>query len=170
MNHRFGEYLYVIGMPEPLRKRVSDICAFYETLLSERLPGGIEDLFVSEYVKEDGTREYESVWMFAGSYRMEAHGFTLKDNFDVAFCPAGTSYMRIEKESYDFSEAQAQSRMSVEVTFASPVHALQGRLRASGANCDYLRLVLAKHLVPGAHRLQGLEGEGASNSHARPGA
>jgi hypothetical protein len=170
MSHRFDGYLDTIGMPAPFRQRVSDICAFYETLLSERLPGGIEDVFVSEYVKEDGTREYESVWLFAGSYRMEAHGFTLKDNFDVAFCPAGTSYMRIEKESYDFSQAQPQSRMSVEVTFASPVDALRGRLRASGANCDHLRVVLAKHLVPGAHSLRGLEGEGASNSHARPSA
>ncbi len=57
MKEEFIEYLKSIGITaEEYLKRIETIMEVY----SELCQGEIVDIFVDEYIKEDGTREYEA--------------------------------------------------------------------------------------------------------------
>ncbi len=59
MKDEFLEYLESIGMTKTLCKRVETIYAFY----TEICPDEITDIFITDYIKEDGTREYQNLWL-----------------------------------------------------------------------------------------------------------
>lgn len=140
MKNEFEEYLKALGMTEALRARVEEIVEFYATACPEE----IEDIFVSEYIQEDGTRVYENFWCFSKQYAMEAKDFVNRDNFDSAPVGANVAHWEITKQDYDFKKAEEKSRMALDVQFAGSV--VRGLLKASKENCDQLRNVFLKYL------------------------
>ena len=132
-------YLKAIGMSEILCKRVETIHEFYRQLCPEDITG----IFVTDYVREDGTREYENLWFFAGPYWMEAHDFVTKDEFDMV--KARVSSWLVKKQDYDFQRATEKSRLQIDYGCEGEV---QGRLKAAKENCDYLREILVKRIIP----------------------
>ena len=141
MKDEFVSYLKTIGMTEPLLERVKSIHDFYEAIF----PNEITSVFVSEYVNQDGSRQYESLWFFSLKYTMEAKQFTTTDNFDVAPIHKQIRHWLVEKQEYDFKEATTTSRFTL--TFLTRDDVI-GTLKASGTNCDQLRDVVAKYMIP----------------------
>ena len=140
MKNEFEGYLKALGMTDALRDRVEEILKFYVTACPEE----IEDIFVSEYIQEDGTRVYENFWCFSKQYGMEAKDFAHRDNFDSAPVGENVAHWEIAKQDYDFKEAKEKSRMTLEVQFAGNM--IKGLLKASKENCDQLRKVFLKYL------------------------
>jgi len=68
------KYLKFIGMGDILIGRVEEIYKFYEEILA-RLDDEIEDIFVTDNIQSDGLRQYESVFLFANKYVLEAKLF-----------------------------------------------------------------------------------------------
>ncbi len=138
---KMGEYLVTLEMPEIFRKRVFMIYEFYRETCSEE----ITDVFVSEYLNQDGTRKYENLWFFSETYCMEAKQFITKEDFDITPIKEKTSYIRIKKENYDFKKATEKSKLHLELGFTNEV---RGNSKASKENCDYLKEIILKHFIP----------------------
>jgi len=136
-----GAYLEAIDMPEIFRKRVFMIYEFYHKICPEE----IKSVFVTDYLNEDGTRQYENLWFFSEKCIMEAKQFITKDDFDIMQIKKITSYMEIQKENYDFNKATEKSKISL---FFGLKIAIQCQIKASKENCDYLKEIILKYFIP----------------------
>jgi len=142
MKTEFVEYLKKIGINEQkLIERVEYILNFYEKLYS----GQIEDIFISEYLNEDGTRVYENLWFFTNEFLFEAKQFIIEDNFDSMSIVNTIKYWNILKKEYDYETSSIKSRMSVYISFVEKLTAI---LKASKENCDNLKLIFSKYFLP----------------------
>lgn len=141
MNKEFTTYLETIGMTNVLIKRVETIYDFYRVVASAE----ITDIFVTDFIKEDGSREYESVWFFSEISAMEAKSFITKEEFDNSPLKKHISYWSIEKQDYDFIKATDKSRLQIHFSLPEMTSA---DLKASKENCDFLNGIFKKHVLP----------------------
>jgi len=141
MKDEFITYLESIGITEPIRDRVETIHEFYRKTFSEEITG----IFVSDYLKEDGTREYESLCFFSEKYFMEAKEFITKDDFDITPIKSRIYYWNIQKQDYDFEKATEKSRLNLGIAVDTGT---RGSFKASKENCDYLKDIILKYVIP----------------------
>ena len=141
MKAKFADYLKSIGMTKTNIERVETIHKFYKGIC----PDEITDVFVSEYLKEDGSREYENIWFFSQKYCMEAKLFLTKDDFDITPIWKRIEYLRIEKQDYDFKKAKDQSRLFLHFTLDTKMTC---DFKASKENCDNLRSMIVNFITP----------------------
>ena len=141
MKDEFLKYLESIGMTKTPLKRVETIYAFY----TEMCPDEITDIFVTDYITEDGTREYQNLWFFSTKCCMEAHSFITEDHFDMDVMRGGVHSWEIKKQDYDFKKATAKSRLHLKFYMSHPRF---GELKAAKENCDYLKNIILKYVVP----------------------
>jgi len=106
-------------------------------------PEEIEEVFLSDYIKDDGTREYESVWFFSKGYCMEAHNFITENSIDIV--PIRTNRLQVDLKDYDFKKATEKSRLRVLIQLGE---ALQGEIKAAKENCDVLRDITIRYFKP----------------------
>ena len=139
-NKQISDYLATVGITGDLAKRVHSVYSFY----SEQLNLVVTDMFVSEYLTQDGTREYDSLWFFTEDFMMEAKRFVKDDNFDLAPIKGRVKHIVISKEDYDFKAATIKSRMNLFVSLETEI---SGDLKASRENCDHLKDIIRKYFV-----------------------
>jgi hypothetical protein len=142
MNENWNKYLESIGLQESFIKRVDHVLEFYKKIL---VSVEIGDIFISEYLNKDGIREYEALWFFSNQYIMEAKAFLVTDDFDFASGEKGVRYWNIKKKDYDFEKATELSRLNIEIAYTAGVG---GLLKASKENCDHLRYIFLKYIIP----------------------
>ncbi len=140
MREEWNTYLDAIGASEVVRSRVAEIEEIY-ALSGVR---GFETMFISEYVKDDGTRELESLLFFSTTAVGEAKQFLHSVDLDFARYDHRVTYWNITATSYDFHAAVPESRLKVEVSLLPRVGL---EMKASGTNCDYLAALLRERLV-----------------------
>lgn len=133
------KYVNLIGVRSDLEERINQIYKFYAEFCSYE----IKDIFISEYLKEDGSREFESLWLFSDKYYMEAKNFTKTEEYDAALINNNIIKWDIKKEKYDFVKAHKDSRLNVGVITEST----SCNLKASGENCDQLRDIFIKYVI-----------------------
>lgn len=127
--------------PTPVRSRVHQLLKLYEALgLTEF------DAFVSETVDEEGIRHFESLWLFNDGATMEA-ALTEADDDQIDGAPIRANVIRWAARSrdYDYLAAGPDSRLSLEIWYSDD---LWGGLNASGGNCDRLRDLMRKYVLP----------------------
>jgi hypothetical protein len=134
-------YLEAIEMPEAFSKKAEKIYEFYR----ETIPEEIISIFVSDYLNEDGERQYENLWFFSETHCMEAKQFITKDDFDITPFKVKMKYIRIQKENYDFKKATEKSKLYM--SFGSTT-GMVGDFKASKENCDYLKEIILQHFIP----------------------
>ena len=139
MKKEFIEYLKSIGITTALRERIETIYEYYKEICSDE----ITDIFITEYIKEDESREYENLWFFSDKYFMEAKQFITKDDFDIASIEKSIIYWKIEKKDYDFKKATEKSRLFLSAVLNNVV---DGDFKASKENCDYLKEIILKYI------------------------
>ena len=136
------EYLEKIGIKPPIRDRIEQIYEFY----SEICPEEIEDVFVSDYNKEDGSRIYEQCRFYSEHFMMVADDFLQNDDFSFFNSySVRTLGLRIEKKHYDFKKANDKSRMILVVEYEGTNLA---HIKATKENCDYLKVLMQKWYMP----------------------
>ncbi len=109
-----------------------------DTLLktfTELCPSEIKEIFISEYIKDDGTRDYENLWFFSDNYMMESKRFITDDNFDITPYNKSVRYMEMLKQNYEPGQANERSRLLVRLNLETEV---AGNMKASKENCDKL--------------------------------
>ena len=77
MKDEFLKYLKSIGMEKSLINRIDQVCSNLESLARRE----IDDIFVTDYVREDGIRVYENLRIFTEGYIVEADQFQSDNSF-----------------------------------------------------------------------------------------
>lgn len=98
MKSEFKTYLVSIGIGGPFAEKVEVAYHFYSEIL-EKMDDEIEDLFITDYIQQDGSRQHVNLWFFSKKYFMEAKMFINKDDFDFMPISSGLAYLRIEKQN-----------------------------------------------------------------------
>jgi hypothetical protein len=128
-------------------RKVEPIIALCRNLRLEE----ITDVFVSEVTNELDKHDYQSLWLFTDSFILEARNFIVAPDRDIRIAPKAVSYMTCRARDYDFVNATNASRLHVTLGVATREFIFE--LRASKSNCDYLRDMLGKHIVPALGQL-----------------
>ena len=142
MKEEFIKYLKRIGIKEALGKRIETVHEFYQGICRDEITG----IFVTDYIKEDGSREHANLWFFSETYCVEAKQFITKDDFDHLLIKHRVLYWQLKKQDYDFKKATEKSRLYLR--FALSATNVQGDLKAAKENCDYLKDIFLKYIVP----------------------
>lgn len=143
MKEEFIEYLKSIGITEILQKRIATI---YE-VFQKTCPDEISDIFVTDYIKDDASREYENLWFFSEKYLMEAKQFATRDDFDIMPFKKKIVYWNTVSQDYDFKKATEKSRLSMYIAVL-PGREAYADFKAARENCDCLMERILKHVVP----------------------
>jgi hypothetical protein len=141
MKREFEIYLDSVGIAGPIKNRIGFILEDFEQIC----PQEINDIFISEFIKDDGTREYESLWFFSNLYVMEAKKFINEDDFDISPIAKRISYFKATKKEYRFGIATDQSRLLLD--FSTNLH-VKCTLKASKTNCSELWKIFLKYVKP----------------------
>jgi hypothetical protein len=139
MKEEFANYLKSISMSDILINRVEGVLNFYQSIY----PDEVQDIFISEFIKDDGTREYESLWLFSPRLAMEAKEFVTRDDYDAAAL-TDVIHWEIKKKDYDFEQATEQSRLFVSFSTQARV---SGDLKGSRENCAFLKNTFLKYIA-----------------------
>lgn len=141
MKEEFMDYLASIGVPEALWQRVREMYHFYRDICAQE----IGDIFVTDYINEEGSREFENLWFFSDKHHfMEAKGFVTRDDFDCVPMKNRIFYWEVKKQDYDFHRATDKSRLYLSFELHPPVTC---EFKAAKGNCDYLRDIFLKYVV-----------------------
>jgi hypothetical protein len=141
MKNEFLEYLNSIGITGLFQERAQAIYSFYEKIIADTM----QDIFVSDYVNEEGRRLYENLWFFTSSAVFEAKQFLTTDDFDGMPYTKKVKYWRIVKKDYDFNNITSKSRMTIEVGLKNNMGCI---MKASGDNCSFLKAIFLKYYLP----------------------
>lgn len=140
----FDEYFDAIGASSALRERVLRITRQYGALGTD----GFDGVFVSEYVDDSGDRIYESVWLFTDDTAMEARLAGETEDMDQVRLRGNLERWQVSRRDYDFGTPKDSSRLTASVSWVGDV---SGTLKATGANCEWLRRLIAERFAPNLH-------------------
>ena len=142
MNERFESYLDSIGLSASILKECVERTYKYSSKLC---PEKIEDLFVNDFIKEDKSREYSSLWFFSKCYLMEVRNFRNANEYDIDIARIADwlSYYRISFKDYDLVESSETSSMKVECSNSDGIGFV---LQASRENCNKLTSIIETYL------------------------
>lgn len=143
MKTEFIEYLKSIGITsEVYLKRIEDLMEIHLKLCQDK----IVDIFVDEYIKEDGTREYEDITFFSNEYIFGAIQFLTTDTFVYSKIKKSVGYIKFNSKDYDFKKATTLSRLNIKVGYK--LKNFEGNYKASKENCDVLGQIILKYIKP----------------------
>lgn len=143
MKDEFIKYLRLIGITtEEYFKRIETIMEVHSELCQEE----IIDIFVEDYIKEDGTREHDCINLYSNKFDFGAEQFLTDDNFTLSQRMKNVTAIKIKKKDYDFKKATEKSRLNIEVRY--DISDVYGTFRASKENCDYLKQIYFKYIAP----------------------
>ncbi len=138
-------YLHDINADGRVAARIEDVIRFYGNILG---PATLRDLFVSESVDPDGTRQYGSVWLFFDTFICEAKNFLPDNDFDFSNVSRNAIvYWRVQAKDFDFDKSAEGSRIGFRIDFDNRVNC---EMSATGKNCEYFMAVFRKYFRPDA--------------------
>lgn len=133
MKKEFEQYLGDIGFPPEFLPRLNAVLDFYTNVV--KVP--ITYLLVNDYIKEDGQRIFDNVWLLNDTYMMEAKDFLISNDFDCAGYNS-IEYWRVKSFDFDFHTPTDKSRIVIDMTLTCSGIGLKSSLKGTGKNCKYL--------------------------------
>lgn len=115
------------------------------TLCSDICPEEIEDIFIEDYIKEDGTREFDDITFFSKRYCVSAHSFLSKINLAISPITKRITFWGVTAQDFDFKESSERSRLNV---YIKTVQGADGDFKATRGNCTYLQAIINKYIKP----------------------
>lgn len=115
------------------------------TLCSDMCPEEIEDIFVEDYFKEDGTREYDNLNFFSKGYCLGAPRFLTQTEIIIAPILKRITLWQVKAQDFDFNKASANSRLTLDI---KTIHQTEGNFKAARENCTYLQAIIKKYIKP----------------------
>lgn len=139
MNADFKKYLKEIGIEKTIQDKINKILDFYE----KHIGVTIQDICISEYMKEDGSRVYENLWLFNKNFICECKNFIKEDNFD--FVPLiNILYWELKQKLFIPENSSDNSRLTIFFTFDKSM--VTGEIKTSKSNCDHLFKIFTKYI------------------------
>lgn len=141
MKPEYYNYLDTLGIsPGPVRDKVERVFQICKQIC----PDEICDMFITEYMQNEGGRIFENLFWISPSYLLEAKLFLHQDSFDITPL-RDLHYFEIQAQDYDFQRGTDKSRLTLHARFSDVIVA---QLRGSGTNCDQLNRILLTHFKP----------------------
>ena len=142
MKQEFKTYLTKIGITEELYSKIENAIDVYEKYLGFQL----DDIIISEYLMEDGSRNYENLWFLNESFCFEAKLFLTQENYDVDKFKNAISYITIQKIDFDINSINFSDKSRLLLTFRFGRDRI-GIIKASKENCVALSLIIKKYII-----------------------
>jgi len=135
MDKKFSDYYESLGMGKLLIEKMSSFHNQFNILMN----GQPSDVMVSEYVTEDGQKQYTTASMFTDDYVFEIEKF-ISDSpkIWVAKLHNNIAHIGMTAKEYDYSEPTAASRLIVECRWIKDANFILD-IKASGDNCRHLQ-------------------------------
>jgi hypothetical protein len=138
------KYLDSIGIMEPIRKRIESLYKDVQKIFPEEQ---IIDIFVEDYIQDDGTRKYQHIAFYTkNNLAMSVNEFMSSDDIRVASIKNNITYIEVHKTNYDFVKATESSRLIIQARVQYSGLTLSSK--ASKENCDYLKDIMKKYIIP----------------------
>ena len=143
MKDEFNGYLKSLEATDVVLKRGEKVFELYSQLIAEF---DATEIFVSEDLNQDKTREWRSLIVFTKEYMLEAKNFVAETDLDVAYLFKSICYVRMRFKDYEPGQAATtESRFRVDGYFVSDI---DFQLRASEKNCERLWQICRTILLP----------------------
>lgn len=137
------KYLDDIQITEPIRNRIEDI----HTLIQSIHPSQIIDIFISEYVKDDGTHVYEAIDFYTDKYTFTVFDFIQDQPLIImGYLQQEVNQAIFRYKHYNFVKATEHSRLTIDLQYDQPEWI--GHLKATGRNCNHLINTYRKFFLP----------------------
>jgi hypothetical protein len=95
-------------------------------------PVELTDIFLTDYVTDEGQRIFENAWFFGETYCLEAKSFLTESNCDLVNLKGVVGWFRYDWSDFDFEAPEGKSRLKL--TWNSTAR-FSGQLRATRENC-----------------------------------
>lgn len=118
---------------------------FIYELCCDICPEKIEDVLVEDYIKDDGTREYEDLNFFSKGCCLSAHNFLTKTDIYIGVIDKRIIGWRVTATDFDFKKASTKSRLNISFT---TLYKIEGEFKAARENCKYLQAIVNKYIKP----------------------
>lgn len=139
MKAEFQEYLLDIGVNGVFMERTKLVYSFFDNIYKD----GIVDIFVSDYLNEDGNKVYDNMWIFTDQNIHEAKDFLTTFKYDAAVYKNKIKYWEVSASNYSFNNiTNPDSRFSLDVSLFDNITC---KLKSSSNNCKYLNLIFNKY-------------------------
>lgn len=141
MKEEFLKYLKDIGITtQTLTNRIEELYNYCSRIVSE----DFDDIFIEDIVKENKERDYFGMSLFTKKLCISINNI-FEDEYHVSpFYKQNFDGVIIKKLSYDFIEANEDSRLNIEVHYRNRVW----YAKATYKNCDYLKNIFDKYFKP----------------------
>jgi hypothetical protein len=141
MKSEFVEYFEHINISRTLQNRISDLL----DIAIDICPEEIIQLHLSNYIAEDGSNAYDSMWFFSETFCLEAKQFLTESNLDITPYKNLICYAKLFAEDFNFHEADESSKLILDFKMALDI---TGTMKATGENCSYLYNIYKKYFKP----------------------
>ena len=138
MIKKFEDYLKKeLSMGKAFVKRVDEIINIYSGFMVEPFA----EIFVSEYIEKDKERKYETLVLFTNNFICEVEQFLHGPTLWTARSFNEFPYVEISYSDYDFKNSTDATRLVFKIHGKDTYQLI---LKASGSNCDKLRILMKK--------------------------
>lgn len=139
----YSDYLNDIGISDGVIKdRVDEIISYFGSLYDN---AKLKSIFISEYITEDGNRNYTSLWLIYENLICEAKNFINDTDFDSIYYKTNhLLYWNLKSKEKIKTEFNDSDRLSLIVQFDDGI---TGTFKASKNNCKYLLRILKEHFI-----------------------
>lgn len=141
MKEEFLKYLKDIGITtQTLTNRIEELYNYCSRIVYE----DFDDIFIEDIVKENKERDYFSMNLFTKKLYLSINNIFEDEYHVVPFYKQNFEGVIIKKLSYDFIEANKDSRLNIKIIYKSHIW----EAKATYKNCDYLKNIFEKYFKP----------------------
>jgi hypothetical protein len=142
MDKEFQAYLENLKVSSVVISRVENLI----TMLQEIIKPDFTGIFLSDFITQDGTMQFDTLYLFSDAEILQARNFLQIDNFELGDIKKNCSSIEIQQQDYDFKTITEKSRLTITVKFATSDRIYP--FKASRENCVYLKRIFELYLRP----------------------
>jgi hypothetical protein len=141
MKKEFLTYLNAINTTQTVQNRVAMFYNLCQNICTEDLV----DIFVDDYVNQDGSISYTGLSFFSKNFTLSIPNFLTSDIISILGNKVAVQWFRLQIRDYDFKKGNDQSRISMDLMKGITA---TGYYKGSRNNCDFLLEIMKKYLLP----------------------
>lgn len=144
MDSKFSDYYKSLGMGKLLIKKMSALHDQINSIMGDQP----QDVVISEYVTEDGERQYTTVLLFTNKFVYEIENF-ISDSpkIWIAKLVKNIAYIALTPKDYNLMNVTKASRLNLECRWPQGLNFILD-IKTSGDNCKHLLEILNKYIKP----------------------
>ncbi len=140
MKEEFLAYLHSIQATSVVISRVE----YLTGLLHEIVPIEFTGIFLNDFITQDGTMQFDTLYLFSEDVILQARNFLQIDNFEFGGYRESVTSIEFQGQDYDFKTPSEKSRFTILLNIGVGSRFYQ--FKASKENCNYLKRICDEYL------------------------